>query len=172
MNLFSVSTDLPFRTFHINGITQYVVFSWLTVFTQQIVFKLCVGAFGCCCLVAKSHLTLLQPRGRQPGSSVHKISQARILQWVPFSRGSFHPRNQTCTSHITDWFLPLSHRFTPFSCQIIFQRMDTSLLFIHSSADGHEFFPCLCTGFCVYIVFIFGGYIPGCRIATSYRNSV
>ena len=32
-----------------------------------------------------------------PGSSVHGILQARKLEWVaiPFSRGSFQPRNQT-----------------------------------------------------------------------------
>ena len=32
-----------------------------------------------------------------PGSSVHGILQARILEWVaiPFSRGSSHPREQT-----------------------------------------------------------------------------
>ena len=32
-----------------------------------------------------------------PGSSVHGILQARIPKWVaiPFSRGSFHPRDQT-----------------------------------------------------------------------------
>jgi len=35
-----------------------------------------------------------------PGSSVHGISQARVLEWVaiPFSRGSSQPRNQTCIS--------------------------------------------------------------------------
>ena len=32
-----------------------------------------------------------------PGSSVHGILQARILEWVaiPFSRGSYRPRDQT-----------------------------------------------------------------------------
>ena len=35
-----------------------------------------------------------------PGSSVHGIFQARILTWVPipYSRGSSHPRDQTCVS--------------------------------------------------------------------------
>ena len=35
-----------------------------------------------------------------PGSSVHGILQARILEWVamPSSRGSSQPRDQTCTS--------------------------------------------------------------------------
>ena len=37
-----------------------------------------------------------------PGSSVHGISQARILEWVaiPFSRGSSRPRDQTCLLHL------------------------------------------------------------------------
>ena len=36
-----------------------------------------------------------------PGSSVHGILQARILEWVafPFSRGSSRPRDQTQVSH-------------------------------------------------------------------------
>ena len=37
-----------------------------------------------------------------PGSSVHGISQARILDWVVifFSRGSYQPRDQTHVSYI------------------------------------------------------------------------
>ena len=37
-----------------------------------------------------------------PGSSVHGISQARILEWVAisFSRGSFQPRDQSNISFI------------------------------------------------------------------------
>ena len=36
------------------------------------------------------------------GSSVHGISQARILEWVAISlsRGSSQPRNQTCVSYV------------------------------------------------------------------------
>ena len=43
--------------------------------------------------------TLCDPLDCSPlGSSVHRISQARILEWValPFSRGSSWPRDQTC----------------------------------------------------------------------------
>ena len=38
-----------------------------------------------------------------PGSSVHGILQARILEWVaiPFSRASSQPRNQTCISYVS-----------------------------------------------------------------------
>jgi len=41
-----------------------------------------------------------------PGSSVHGILQARILQWVamPFSRGSSQPRDQTWVSCIAGTF--------------------------------------------------------------------
>ena len=42
----------------------------------------------------------------QPGSSVHGILQARILEWValPFSRGSSQPRDGTQVSHISGRF--------------------------------------------------------------------
>ena len=40
----------------------------------------------CCCLVAKSCLTLCNPMDcRLPGSSIHGIFQARILEWVTIS---------------------------------------------------------------------------------------
>ena len=56
---------------------------------------------------AKSHLTLGDPvDSSQPGSSVHGISQARILEWVAisFSRGSSKPRDLT---HVS-WVFPVS----------------------------------------------------------------
>ena len=41
-----------------------------------------------------------------PGSSVHEIFQARILEWVAisFSRGSSHSRDQICVSCLAGWF--------------------------------------------------------------------
>ena len=41
--------------------------------------------------------------GSPLGSSVHGISQARILEWVsmPSSRGSFQPRDRTCISYVS-----------------------------------------------------------------------
>ena len=50
------------------------------------------------CLVAQSCPALCDPmNGILPGSSVHEILQARILEGVavPSSRGSFQPRSQT-----------------------------------------------------------------------------
>ena len=51
-----------------------------------------VSCYWCCCLVAKSCLTLLWPHAaacQAPLSSVHGTSQARIQEWVAisFSRG-------------------------------------------------------------------------------------
>ena len=51
-----------------------------------------------------------------PGSSVHGIFQARILEWVtiPFSRGSSKPRDWTWVSCIAGtFFTHLSHQGSP-----------------------------------------------------------
>ena len=61
----------------------------------------------CVCSVTQLCSTLCEPMDYSPpGPSVHGISQARILEWVaiPFSKGSFQPRNWThifCVSCIT-----------------------------------------------------------------------
>ena len=52
----------------------------------------------------QSCLTLYNPTDSSPpGSSVHKILQARILEWValPSSRGSSRPRDQSCVSCVS-----------------------------------------------------------------------
>ena len=57
--------------------------------------------------VAQSCLTLCNPMDCSlPGSSVHEILQARILEWVaiPFSGRSSQPTNQTQVSHIAGGF--------------------------------------------------------------------
>ena len=63
-------------------------------FTRYVIRK-------CCHLVAKSCPTLLQPHGlKPPGSSVHGILQARLLEWaaIPFSVESSQPKDPTCVS--------------------------------------------------------------------------
>ena len=55
----------------------------------------------CVCVRAQSHTTLCDPIDYSlPGSSVHGILQARILQWVAisFSKGSSQPRDWSCIS--------------------------------------------------------------------------
>ena len=57
--------------------------------------------YCCCCLVAQSCPTLCEPLDHSlPGSSVHVVSHARILEWVAISssRGSSQPRERTCIS--------------------------------------------------------------------------
>ena len=68
----------------------------------------CVCVCVCVCvLVAQSCPTLWDPMDYSlPGSPVHGILQARILEWVaiPFSRGSSWPRDQTWVSWTTGRF--------------------------------------------------------------------
>ena len=53
-----------------------------------------------------------------PGSSVHGILQAKILEWVavPFSRGSSQPRDRTQVFHIAGQFFTVSvlHLLNPY----------------------------------------------------------
>ena len=69
------------------------------------------------CVCAQSCLTLCNPMdGSPPGSSVHGISQARILEWVTisFSTGSSQLRDRTQVSYIgRRILLPLSHPGSP-----------------------------------------------------------
>ena len=61
-------------------------------------------SFSQCVVVPQSCPTLWNPLDCSlPGSSVHRILQARILNWVAilFSRGSSWPRGRTCTSYIS-----------------------------------------------------------------------
>ena len=70
-----------------------------------------------CVFVAQPFLTLCDHMdGSLPGSSVHGILQARVLEWVAifFSRGSFWPRDWTRVSCLAgrpfNW---LSHQGSP-----------------------------------------------------------
>ena len=61
-------------------------------------------------LVAQLCLTLFHPMDcSMPGSSVHGISQAEILEWVaiPFSRGSSQPRDGIWVSWIVGRFFTI-----------------------------------------------------------------
>ena len=65
-----------------------------------------------------------------PGSSVHGILQARILEWVaiPFSRRSSPPRDQTQVSHTAGDSLPSEPPGKPFSriCVTSYKEPKTS----------------------------------------------
>ena len=73
----------------------------------------------CCCLVATSCLTLCNPTDCSlPGSSVHGISQARILEWgvISFSWGSSQPRDGTYISCIGRGFFTTEPLGKPHMC--------------------------------------------------------
>ena len=73
------------------------------VFFQSHVFKYYM-------LVTQACQTLCNPMNCSlPGSSVHGILQARILEWVviPFFRGSSWPRNWSWVSHIAGRFFTI-----------------------------------------------------------------
>ena len=61
----------------------------------------------CRCMCVQACLTLCDPMDcSPPGSSVHGILPARILEWIamPSSRESSPPRDQTCVSyHLLHW---------------------------------------------------------------------
>ena len=88
--------------------------SHIKKFTQQLqvytaatleLFLHCV-----CTLVTQLSLTFCNPMDcSSPGSSVHGIPQARILEWIaiPFSRGSSLLRDQTQVSHIIGRFFTI-----------------------------------------------------------------
>ena len=61
-------------------------------------------------LVTQSSPTLCDPKDcSPPGSSVHGILQARIVEWViiPLSRGFSQPRDQSQVSHIAGRFFTI-----------------------------------------------------------------
>ena len=108
----------------------------------------------CCCLVAKPHLTLCDPMGcSPPGSSVHGISQARILEWVAISlsRESSRHSDRTHVSCIDRWILHhLSHQGRPCLFQIlhiseITQYLSFSVgLISFSVTSSRSFLSCCC----------------------------
>ena len=90
----------------VNGLTGFSgTLSSCTPFVENIYFLI-----DCCsvlCLVAQSCPTLCDPMDCSlPGSSVHGILQARILERVamPSSRRSSQPWDQTQVSHIASGF--------------------------------------------------------------------
>ena len=89
----------------------------------QLIFTATTGSSVAAVLVSQSCPTLCDPMNcSPPGSSIHGILQARILEWIaiPFSRGSSWPRDQTqvsCTAgrFFTIWATGkiLKHRTIP-----------------------------------------------------------
>ena len=78
------------------------------------------------CLVAQSCPTLWDPMDcSPPGSSVHGILQARILEWVamPSSRGSSQTRDRTQVSRIAGEFFIVWAKLSPVSSILLRVRI-------------------------------------------------
>ena len=76
------------------------MYVWLSPFTVHLKISHCSSALG---VYAQSCLTPCNPLDCSlPGSSVHGIFQARILEWIAISssRGSSSPRDETLNSCI------------------------------------------------------------------------
>ena len=84
--------------FSVHGIFQARILEWVAIsWYYFLIMLLCLKSV----LVTQSCLTLYNPMDcSPPGSPVHGILQARILEWVAisFSRGSYRPRDQTQVS--------------------------------------------------------------------------
>ena len=109
----------------------------------RIIFKICWVKIAptkpcCCCAVAKWCPTLCNPVKvkvlvaqscpafgnlmdyNPPGSSVHRILQVRILEWVAISicKGSSQPRDQTRVSCLTGVFFNIWATRETMDCSI------------------------------------------------------
>ena len=101
-------------------------------------------------LVTESCSILCNPMDcRPPGSSVHGILQAGILEWItiPFSRESSQPRNQVQVSCLADRF------FTFWVTREDLQRSQVSLA--HSLCTSFQTFPgFLCLSVHLFCLFL------------------
>ena len=92
-------SPLPVSCISISPCTRFPLsrFSLITVFPSP--SPMCMRAKS-----LQSYPTLCDPRDcSPPGSSLHGILQARILEWVamPSSRGSSQPRDRTHVSYVS-----------------------------------------------------------------------
>ena len=95
-------------------------------------------------LVIQSCLPLCDPMDSSPpGSSVHGILQARILEWVamPFSRGSSWCRDRTPASHIAGRYFTIWATWLPYSSS---HGGISSLSFLGSSLDLTHWYTLFC----------------------------
>ena len=78
----------------------------------------------------------LRPHCSLPSSSVHGISQAKILKWVAisFSRGSSWPRDRTQVSCVGRWILYQPGK--PIWMQHVFKNLFIVYLFTYLAAPG------------------------------------
>ena len=92
------------RVFTLYSIYLFIIFY---VFREHLLVCVCVCVWCVCVCVAQLCPTLCNPMDCSlPGSSVHGIFQARVLEWVaiPFLRISSQARDRTTVSCISGGF--------------------------------------------------------------------
>ena len=96
------------------------------------------------CAVSQSCLTLCDPLAYSPpGSSVHGILQARILEWVAisFTRGSAWPRDGTHISCTGRWILNhWATRKAPCTASTV-HKTSQSWRHVREGGIRHSYFP-------------------------------
>ena len=103
---FSKSSLNPYKHSHVWSSRVVSGTKSTAVFSPDGLFQLPMPK-GCACLLSRVQLFCDHMDCSPPGSPVHEISQAGILQWVAisFSRKSSWPRDQTHISCIGRWVL-------------------------------------------------------------------
>ena len=104
-----------------------------------------------CAKSLQSCLTICDPMDcSPPGSSVHGVLQARILEWISisFSRGSSQPGDQTHVSHVsricrwvpssTTWEAPISVWLCPNPSLTDWLLRDPSFLVKYQRTEGEK----------------------------------
>ena len=94
------------------------------------------------CVLSRVQLFLTPMDCSPPGSSVHGIFQAGILEWVAisFSRESSWPRDQTCIIYVTCWqmnYLPLAPNWDAHKSDQ-FSSVAQSCLFVTPWTAAHQ----------------------------------
>ena len=86
----------PIRNMYL--VTKIDVYVYIYIYIHIFIYMMCVCVCVCVCVHAQWCQTLSDPMDCSlPGSSVHGILQARILEWVAisFSKGSLQPKDWT-----------------------------------------------------------------------------
>ena len=87
-----------------------------------------------CAKSLQSRLTLCHPMDYSlPGSSVHSVLQARILEWVAmlFSRASSWPRDRTCVSCLAGRLFTTNHLESPIIIACVSQITIIKMCLLH-----------------------------------------
>ena len=120
---------------------------WLELAPHQWGGKLC-KTLDLWSEVTHSCLTLCDPMDCSwPGSSVHRISQTRILEWVAisFSKGFSWPRDWTHVSHLAGKFLPTEPPRKPLTqlTGIIYWNLQIFNMSLVNSWSEQQLYICL-----------------------------